>query len=278
MSYANDIDPADLGNLAQAIGHVQETSIFGREPIIDLGDGSGRKFLFNYKTARYEPVDRFVKQEGSVSTVESLAELVAEYAKREDRKTGQDMTVTFSSNGATFSLDDRDRRHSFIYRRVLSQQWETLRQILGKPMSHKALIRALQSLSPSIVNYPQVFAAFQRIAISKDVKLTSEPTLGAKGQSDNSYHVSLSIKGAVAGDTTLPSQIEVTLQYARGGSQFYTIPIEVDLAENDGTPVITLFAPTIEAVADQAVLDEMALFDEQMDANGLTEILTVVNF
>lgn len=267
-----------LAGQAQAIAHIQETSQYGLDPIIEAGDGSGRRFLFDYAAKKYEPIERFVKQEGQVSTVESLAELVAEYAHRTGRKTGDRMTVTFTGNGAWFSLDDDDRRHGFAYRRVLSQQWQVLVGILGKPMSHKGLIRSLQALSPSIVDFAVTFAAFQRLAISKDVKLTSEPILGANGKSDNSYHVSLSIKGAVAGDTSLPSQIAVKLQYARGGSATYEIPIEVDLSENDGTPVITLHAPTIEAVADQAVLDELGLFDQQMEASGLTNLLCVVNF
>jgi hypothetical protein len=265
-------------DLKDAIEHVQETSVYGLDPIVDAGDGSGRKFLFDFNTSEYKPIERFVKHEGAVSTVESLAELVAEYARRFERTTGKNMTVTFTSSGASFSPDDFDRRHVVTYRRVLSQQWEALKSSLGKAMSHKALIRTLQALSPSIENYPLVFAAFQRLAISKDVKLTSEPVLGANGQSDNTYHVSLSIKGAVAGDTTLPSQITLKLQYARGSSATYEIPVEVDLSENDGTPVITLFAPTLDAVADRAVLDEMSYFDTQMEVSGLPDLLCVVNF
>jgi hypothetical protein len=263
-------------DLTAAIEHLQETATAGRDAIIEVGDGSGRRFIYDDAEKKYIELDRFVKQDGYVSTVESFAELVMEHAKRNERATGKNMTVTFTSSGATFSPDDNDRRDIFTYRRVLSQQWEALKQILGKPMSHKALIRTLQALSPSIVNYQIIFASFQRLAISKDVKLVSEPILNADGHSGNSYAVNLSIKGAVAGETTLPANIEMRLQYARGSSAKYDVPVEVDLTENDGTPVITLFAPTLDAVADQAVLDEMEYFEEQ--TSTLTDLLNVVNF
>mgnify|MGYP001576363221 FL=1 len=262
----------------EAIEHLQETAIAKRAAVIEAGDGSGRRYLYNDESKGYEEIDRFVKYEGSVSTVESLAELVAEYAKRFERPSGKNMTVTFTSAGATFSPDDADRRHAFTYRRVLSQQWTALRAALEEPMSHKGLIRTMQSLSPSILDYPVVFAAFQRLAISKDVKLVSEPILGAEGKSDNTYRVNLAIKGAIAGETTLPSLIDVKVQYARGGEAAYVIPVTVDLAEDDGTPVITLFAPTIGTVADQAVLDELTYFDRAMERSGLTDLLCVVNF
>jgi hypothetical protein len=278
-------------DLTDAIKHIQDTSAAKtRQPFVTVPDG--RVFQYSDHDQFYDEIDRFVRFEGSVSTVESFAELVVEYARRFEQKkfatgeaglkpTGTNQTVTFTSAGATYSPDDEDRRHLFTYHRVLSQQWNALVAALGKPLSHKGLIRTLQTLSPSIVNYPQVFAAFQRLAISKDVRLTSEPVLGLNGASDNSYHVSLSIKGSNVGETTLPSQIEAEVNYARGGSAAYIVPIEVDLAEDEkdeGVPVITLFAPTLAAIADQAVMDEMKLFEESMTASGLTELLTVVNF
>lgn len=264
-------------DLTAAIERIQDTATAAtRSSLIEVGDGSGRRFLYDDAEQKYVELDRFVKQEGSVSTVESFAELVMEYAKRHESETGKNMTVTFTSAGANFSPDDSDRRHLFTYRRVLSQQWEALKQVLGKPMSHKALIRTLQALSPSIVSYQIIFAAFQRLAISKDVKLVSEPVLNTDGKSGNSYAVNLSIKGAVAGETTLPAALNVRVQYARGSSAQYDVPVEVDLSENDGTPVITLFAPTLDAVADQAVLDELQYFEEQ--TSKLSDLLNVVNF
>lgn len=260
----------------ESIELIQDTSTAAKRATL-IKDSSGVEHLYDDSEQKYFPLARFVKQEGAVSTVESLVDLVEEFAKRTGRKTGKTMTVTFTSKGATFSPDDDDRRHSFTYGRVLSQQWVAFRDVISKQMTHKGLIRTLQALSPSIIDYPRIFALFQRLAISKDVKLVSEPVLNS-GSSENSYRVNLSIKGAHAGETDVPSQIEVRIQYARGSSAFYTIPVEVDLADNDGTPVITLFAPTIDAVADQAVLDELTFFKSQADLRGLTELLTVVNF
>lgn len=266
----------DFENLAQAIALVQNTSTAAkRETFVTLVDG--RTFLYDDSEQKYEEIERFVKLEGSVSTVESFAELVVEYAKRKGRKAGDNQTVTFTSIGATYSPDDVDRRHLFNYKRVLSQQWNALKAVLGKPLSHKDLIRALQGLSPSIVNYPLVMTAFRKLVVSKDIRLASEPILNEIGDSDNEYKVHLSIKGGSA-ETTIPAALDVKVQYARGGEAMYVVPVEVDLTERDGIPVITLFAPLIDAVADQAVLDEMKFFDEQMEATGLKDLLIVVNF
>lgn len=273
----NNLENTELESIAQAIALVQNTSTAAtRNAFVTLADG--RVFRYNDHTQVYEEIDRFVKFEGSVSTVESFAELVVEYAKRFDHETGENQTVTFTSTGATYSPDDEDRRHLFTYKRVLSQQWHALRVALqAGGMSHKALIRTLQSLSPSIVDYALVKNAFSRLAVSKDVRLVSEPTLNEGGDSNNGYNVQLSVKGGTS-ETTLPSQLEVKLPYARGSAAEYVVPVEVDLTEKDGVPVITLFAPLLDAIADQAVMDEMKLFDEQMDASGLTDLLTVISF
>jgi hypothetical protein len=263
-------------NLTQAIAHIQNTATAAkREATITLADG--RVFLYDDRDQKYTEIDRFVKFEGAVSTVESFAELVAEYAKRFKRADGAKQTVTFTGVGATYSPDDDDRRHLFTYKRVLSQQWLALKTALGKPMSHKDLIRALQTLSPSIVDYPLVMASFRRLVVSKDIRMTSEPILNDSGDSTNGYNVNLSLKGGTT-ETTLPSSITVKVQYARGSEATYEIPVEVDLTEKEGIPIVTLFAPLIDAIADQAVMDEMKSFHEAMERTGLKELLVVVSF
>jgi hypothetical protein len=277
----------NLNGIAQAIAHVQESSTSeNRDALLTLADG--RTFIYSDNDQEYGEIERFVKFEGSVSTIESFAELVVEYAKRFESKkavgapvtkgpTGKNQTVTFTSNGATYSPDDEDRRHQFTYRRVLSQQWVALTAILGKPLSHKELIRALQTLKPSITNYDVIISAFRRLTVSKDVKLVSEPVLNESGDSANGYNVQLSVKGGTS-ETTLPSELDAYLPFARGSQASYIVPIDVDLSERDGVPIITLYAQTLPAIADQAVLDEMKFFDEQMEATGLKDLLTVVNF
>lgn len=266
----------ELQDRAQMIAHIQETSTAAqRDTLLTLDDG--RKYLYNDNLQHYEEINRFVKLDGAVSTVESFAQLVAEYAHRVGRADGSLQTVTFTSAGATYSPDDDDRRHLFTYKRVLSQQWLALRGFVGKPMAHKELIRGLQALSPSIVDYPIVLASFRRLTVSKDVRLVSEPVLNESGDSNNGYNVQLSVKGGTS-ETTLPSAIDVKLPYARGSSAQYVVPVEVDLTDKDGVPIITLFAPLLDAIADQAVMDEMRLFDAQMGTSGLDKLLIVVNF
>jgi len=271
-----DINVEDLDTIAQAVHLIQETSTAAnRDAFVTLDDG--RRFLYSDADKKYDEIDRFVKLEGAVSTIESLADLVVTYSKRLNRVNGGNQTVTFTSDGAKYSPDDEDRRHVFTYKRVLSQQWQTLVSLLNKPMSHKELIRALQSLSPSIENYALVMAAFRRLVVSKDVKLASEPVLNESGDSGNSYSVQLSIRGGTT-ETTLPSVIDLKLQYARASEAIYDVAVDVDLSDRDGVPVITLFAPTLPAIADKAVIDEMKYFDDTMKANSLSETLIVVNF
>lgn len=286
-------DIGELDHIAQAIAHVQNTATANRDALLSLllsiGVEDGRKFLYDDREQKYQEIDRFVKFEGQVSTVESFAELVVEYAKRFEAKaanklshdfakaTGNNQTVTFTGKGATYSPDDEDRRHLFTYQRAISQQWQALVAVLGKPLTHKELIRALQTLSPSITDYALVIASFRKLTVSKDVKLVSEPVLNDTGDSNNGYSVQLSVKGGTS-ETTLPSWITARVNYTRGSAAAYDVPIEVDLADRDGVPVITLYSPTLAAIADQAVMDEMKTFSESMEASGLKDLLVVVNF
>ena len=76
-----------------------------------------RTWMLDPSKNEYVELKRHVKQEGTVSNVESLIALVKEESVRRERPDGFSMTVTFDGEGAAFSPDDSERLDSYRYRR-----------------------------------------------------------------------------------------------------------------------------------------------------------------
>lgn len=261
----------------QAIAHIQDTSITKNRPaFVMLPDNSGRMAQYDDQERRYKVSDdRFIKRSGAVSTVESLLALVKEEGKLTSRPTGYGMRVTFTGTGAEFNPDVEDGRHAFTYGRKESVQLRRLReQTEAGAVSHKDFLRFLAEMGPYLEGGLQLQAAYRRVTLFRNSKLTSQPLLteGARG---GGYEFEVTIDGAAE---RVPQSFVVNVPFTRGGEAVYPIPVEVEIEDEDGELTFSVVCPTINAVADQAILAELSYLRGALEDDGMGEVLVVINF
>lgn len=256
------------------------------EAVVELHDGSGRSYLFDYSDEEYTEITRYTARKRGVSNIESLAAMVIEEARRaaldvapgaaSGRRAGEWMTVVFNGTGAQFHLDDRDGRTVFTYDRQLSPQWALLTGHAGRPMDHASLVRLLQGLKPSIVEFPTVFQAYRKVSFDAGVAIESAPTL-EDGRAGGSYRVAVQVGGRNA-QAALPQQFLLRLPFARGSEKVYDIEAEVDiqLVEKPDKPkalAFTLLLPDRPHIEEAAVSDEVKWFRQEVQSLSRLSVL-----
>lgn len=271
--------------LREALEFLRENLIHKRAAVLELGDGSRRRMLYSDAADAYAELPLYLPRvERRVSNVESFAAMVKEEARRAgladsddevelaSRAAGHWMTVVFTPDGGVFHLDDRDPRTSFRFERALSPQWERVTGAPGKGGSHTEFLRLLQSLRPSIVEYPAVMAAFRKVALDKSIKMESAPQL-KRGETGTSYALTLKVDGRDV-NAALPDQIRMVLPVTRGSAKTYELEVEVlvELREHGASAqaVFGLVVPDALVVAEQAIADEVAWFRDQV--KGLPQL------
>lgn len=277
---------------AQTIQHIQETSTAAkRQALITLDDGSGRRFLYNDRDQKYDPIDPWVKKADTVSNIESFIDLVLAEAARRDNATGERMNVIFSDTGAILIPNTDDRRDLFTYVRKPSIHWKTLTDGLDEAMPHKQFLTWLESLRPIIgidtgtpdkpqfvSQYAEIAAAFRVLRLSTRAKMLSEPLLNDAGTKGSTIDFKIEVAGVAGGvDVKIPQSFPVLVQFARGDKRKYAFDVMVDINPGPNeTPVITPYAAAVDAVSEQAVVDEMEEFEQA--TGDLPKLLNLVNF
>lgn len=209
----------------------------------------------------------------TVSEVESLLALVG----AESRESGA--VVIFDGNGATFLpgrttsgvLDPRGEetsskdvgrvttQHKYVRRR--SPQWRTLESALavGTKMTHLQFLRTLQSLRPSIENYPAVYSAYQRISLEAGVKATSAPQV-MHGDAGSTLNFTVDVKSGKA-DVKLPAEFVVNIPLTRFGEvQRFAVEVDAEVKQDGGAILFGLIAPEMQLAEEAAVANEVASF------------------
>jgi hypothetical protein len=210
-----------------------------------------------------------------LSNVESLAVVVTEEAKRRNIDNGQFMTVIFTESGGVFFPDDERRLDEWHFDRCLSQQWEYLAKHLNRPMFHKQFLRFMQGLRPSLgYHYSTLMRDYRKVTFDNNTSVKSQPILES-GTAGVLVNMTLSTR---AGDQEIemPGGFEINLQFAKAGEKIYTLPVELDVALEDGKPEFMLVCPTLDSVRDQAIQDEVAFFREA--TANLPELLILVDY
>lgn len=237
-----------------------------------IGDGSGRRLLYDDRDDSYSPVERWNQRTRTVSNIESLSAMVIEEARRLQNGTGDWMTVVFSLKGAQFFVTDQDTRTVFGYDRKLSPQWCLLNENLGRGMPHRDFVRLLQALRPSIVDYRSILAQFRDISFGAGVTIQSSPLL-VKGKGGFHYCLVLTAKSGET-EAELPTEVKFEIQFARGSRARYEMTAEVDISlkeQGDKKAVeFALLVPDQAAIKEQAIADEVQWFKEQ--AKELTQL------
>lgn len=246
-----------------------------RDTLTTLSDGSAR-ILRLLPGGGVEEVERWQARTGTVSNVESLLDVVNNEARLGTLTSdGAGGRVTFTTKGAVFVPDLEDTRHVFTYTRAIAPEWTNFIGGIGTPMTHKEFLRFLKSLGACLVDRAAVLSAYRRVTLTRNSKLTSSPVL-VEGAAGGGYEFAVTIDGA---EDRIPQAFQVNVPYTRGAGRFYFVDVEVDVEEDEdeGDLRFTIQAPTIPAVADLAIMDEVAHFRSETEET-LPNLLVVVNF
>ena len=211
----------------------------------------------------------------SLSNVESLATAVLEEASRRNIDNGQFMTVIFTENGGTFYPDDKKRLDKWVFERCLSQQWLHLTKGLNRPMSHKDFLRWMQGLRPSLAEgYPLLMREYRKVTFDHNTSVASQPIL-ENGKAGALVNITLTTKSGDQ-DMTMPGGFDIVTSFAKAGEQQYVVPVELDVALNEGRIEFMPVCPTLESIKDKAIQDEVGFFREA--TAKLPELLILVDY
>lgn len=260
-----DIDLKYVGSLA-------EKAL--RRTIIDADDGSLRRFIINDKEGRYEllPIaDRYPREPRVVADIVSLADLVVAEGVRMDT-TGLYMTASFDRNGGTVHLEENLGRHGshINFVRMPSFALENLNSALTGWRKHADFLVILANLSPWMApgTSKAILAAFRKIEVSANSAITSQPHLDDTGAKGDSWKFEMRVGSGTAGTVDLPTAIQLTMPFALRSAATYDVEAQIDVtAERDEKaqtyrPLFRLIAPTLAAVREKALEDELAFFGD----------------
>ncbi len=245
--------------------------------VLELKDGSGRRYLYNAPTRQYDEIERWAGRTGVVSNVESLVALAVDEMRLRAAEKPPSARIIMVNGGAVFVPDIVDIREQFSYRRKLSDQWTTLGALVARqPSTHKEFARALQGLRPSIPGYSALALAYRSIALDGSTKVLSEPIL-TRGTKGNSYEFRVSVKGGETG-AELPVEIPMRMPVVKGSVQEYEFTAEVDVDFNEGEVSFSLVVPGLQQIVQQVEDDEASWLRTALKSSGLGDIPVLSNY
>lgn len=234
-----------------------------RESAITLQDGSGRQFIYNDQKKAYDEIKRVVVLKRSVSNIESFAAAVLEECRRRQRYEGEGATVVFTQGGGWFSPDDAQDLDRWTYGREASPQWTLVTDRHG--YGHKDFLVLLQKLRPSL-KHTSVIADFRRLDFEATTNLTSQPVM-IDGKGGSAFAVKFTAKSGQEGQTAVPSEIALAMEFARGSLNRVEITGQIDIWLDDKKSLkFSLSFPDRETVQEEAIALEVAWFREQVKA------------
>lgn len=247
--------------------------IAGRPVFITFGEGSQKhQFLLEPASMKYQEVPTRFGRKESVSNIESLVALVrSEFARQESHDLGRFMTVSFGQMGAKFQTDVRYCTDEFTFGRTLSPQFELLLNACKVPgFDHKGFLRLLQQFKPSIAGFKDLYREYRKVSFDSRTKVISAPILD-RGEAGSSIAINFAARGsnAAGGETRLPAEIQMEMQFARGSTKLYKFEVEIDCTLEGKTPedqglVFRLVFVERDIVMEKAIDDEIRLFEKEV--------------
>lgn len=247
-----------------------------REPIIELKDGSRRRFLYDDAKRVYdevEPSAEFPREVRTVGDIQSLVELVkAESARIMELNKGDFATASFTPSGGVVWLEEDQGRLGMAvkYERQPSFALNRVQAELGRWLDHESFLLLLATLAPWMVNGKRVLQAFRRVSTETTSGMSSQPFLD-EGTTGLSYKVDVKVRGENV-QADLPATLVLNIPFTLRQPGTYAIELWVDIkGERDEdsdkpiyVPFFRLLAPELAAIKERALEDELSFFREAM--------------
>ena len=211
----------------------------------------------------------------NVSTVKSFTDFIKEELSRRERPTGEFATAVIDSNGGRFTADDDFQRGNCKFTRSLSQQWLMFKECIGRTYSHEEFLRLLQSLSPSIKNFQDLYPIFLDIRVIGRAETVSKPFY-VNGESEEGIKIKFKMRGGEDESIILPDTFKIALPYAKGNyEKLYEVDVNLVYDNRCGVNIL-IQAPTFEQVEEKALLDEVEFLKENL--SQYKDLLVLFNF
>ncbi|MCD7740345.1 MAG: hypothetical protein LUH11_03245 [Candidatus Gastranaerophilales bacterium] len=211
----------------------------------------------------------------NVSTVESFANFIKEELKRRNKETGKLATAVIDSDGGHFTADDDFQKGNCKFTRSLSEQWLTFKKSIGNSYNHEEFLRLMQKLSPSIVNFKEIYPTFLDIRIIGRAEAISKPFY-VDGEAEAGVKIKFKMRGGEDEDIIIPETFKVALPYAKGNyEKLYNVDVNLVYDNRSGLNIL-IQAPTFEQVEEQALMDEVEFLKQEL--SKYPDILVLFNF
>lgn len=211
----------------------------------------------------------------NVSTVKSFTDFIKEELKRRDRETGKFATAVIDANGGRFTADDDFQRGNCKFTRSLSEQWLAFRDCIGRSYNHEEFLRLMQKLSPSIVNFEELYPLFLDIRVIGRSENVSKPFY-VNGETECGVKIKFRMQGGEDESITLPDTFTIRLPYAKGNyEKYYNVDVQLVYDNRCGINIL-IQAPKFEQAEEKALLDEVEYLKAEL--SQYKDLLVLFNF
>lgn len=230
--------------------------------------------IYNDALQRYETREPLKSCE-NVSTVKSFADFIKEELKRRGQETGKLATAVINSTGGYFTADDDFQRGNCNFERSLSEQWLAFKNCIGKSFNHEEFLRLMQKLSPSIVDFEELYPTFLDIRVIGRAESVSKPFY-VNGETECGVKLKFKMQGGDDENIVLPDSFKIRLPYAKGNyDKFYEIDVQLVYDNRCGINIL-IQAPRFEQAEEKALLDEVEFLKDAL--SKYPDLLVLFNF
>ncbi len=264
-----------INEIKRILQNIQVQRPVKDEAIIYGNYTTTKKEAFYNDANRCYVVRDYLKNSEEVSTVQSFSDFIKEELKRRNKETGKYATAVISSQGGHFTADDDFQRGNCTFRRSLSEQWLAFKNCIGRSYSHEEFLLLMQKLSPSIVNFEELYPTLLDIRVIGRAETVSKPFY-VNGETEEGVKIKFKMRGGEDEDIILPDSFIVRLPYAKGNyDKLYDVEVNL-VYDNRGGVSILIQAPKFEQAEEQALLDEVNFLKEEL--KQYPELLVLFNF
>lgn len=248
-----------------------------RPETINTYDG---EYIYHDNSQSYSKVFLTVEKR-EVCNVNSFSRATIEVARRAQNETGNKMTVIFDDSGALLFPEEHKlgkEQNKWHFERRYTRLWNTIRLLVGKNLSHKELLRKLESVKDCVNNFEDLYAILSKLKVSKKIDFTSQP-MYEEGDKSGSFSWNQRVDSNGVNQTaSCPSSISFEGRIVRGSETSYGFELSLTpvLNEEKGSIDFAIEMPGFDMVLDQVREDEYKTFCE--DVKGLSELLILRDY